>query len=69
MVSCKLYLKTHCGFIVLFSIAGADIKEMQDKTFQGCVMSGFLSQWDSIARCTKPTIAAVNGFAVGCYNL
>lgn len=45
--------------------AGADIKEMQDKTFQGCVMSGFLSQWDSIARCTKPTIAAVNGFALG----
>ena len=45
--------------------AGADIKEMEDKTFQDCVKSGFLGQWDSVAKCTKPTIAAVNGFALG----
>ncbi|CAB4009247.1 enoyl- hydratase, mitochondrial [Paramuricea clavata] len=45
--------------------AGADIKEMENKTFQDCVKSGFLGKWDSVARCTKPTIAAVNGFALG----
>lgn len=45
--------------------AGADIKEMQDKTFQDCVKSGFLGDWDSLANCKKPTIAAVNGFALG----
>ena len=37
---------------------------MENKTFQECVKSGFLAKWDSVARCTKPTIAAVNGFAV-----
>ena len=37
---------------------------MENKTFQDCVKSGFLGKWDSVARCTKPTIAAVNGFAV-----
>ncbi|XP_028408134.1 enoyl-CoA hydratase, mitochondrial-like isoform X2 [Dendronephthya gigantea] len=45
--------------------AGADIKEMENKTFQECIKTGFLGQWDSIAKCTKPTIAAVNGFALG----
>ena len=49
-----------------FVKAGADIKEMENKTFQDCVKSGFLGQWDSVAKCTKPTIAAVNGFAVSC---
>ena len=49
---------------IILAIAGADIKEMENKTFQDCVKSGFLGQWDGIARCTKPTIAAVNGFAV-----
>lgn len=45
--------------------AGADIKEMQNLTFQDCIKSGFLDEWNSLARCTKPTIAAVNGFALG----
>ncbi|GFS71633.1 enoyl-CoA hydratase, mitochondrial [Nephila pilipes] len=45
--------------------AGADIKEMQDKAFGECFGSNFLAQWDHIARTTKPTIAAVNGYALG----
>ncbi|XP_046854756.1 enoyl-CoA hydratase, mitochondrial-like [Xenia sp. Carnegie-2017] len=45
--------------------AGADIKEMENKTFQECMKSGFLDHWNSVAKCTKPTIAAVNGFALG----
>ena len=42
---------------------------MENKTFQDCVKSGFLGSWDSVARCTKPTIAAVNGFAVSCRSI
>lgn len=45
--------------------AGADIAEMKDKTFQDCFGGGFLSGWERISRCRKPTIAAVNGYALG----
>ena len=45
--------------------AGADIAEMKDRTFQDCYVRSFLSEWDSISRCRKPVIAAVNGFALG----
>ncbi|XP_015134171.1 enoyl-CoA hydratase, mitochondrial isoform X2 [Gallus gallus] len=45
--------------------AGADIKEMQNKTFQECYAGGFLAGWDRVATVRKPTIAAVNGFALG----
>lgn len=45
--------------------AGADITEMKDRTFQDCYLRAFLSHWDVIYRCRKPTIAAVNGFALG----
>ncbi|NXK56612.1 ECHM protein, partial [Chauna torquata] len=46
--------------------AGADIKEMQDKSFQQCYGGGgFLADWDRVATVRKPTIAAVNGFALG----
>ncbi|XP_052532706.1 enoyl-CoA hydratase, mitochondrial [Tympanuchus pallidicinctus] len=45
--------------------AGADIKEMQNKTFQECYSGGFLAGWDRVATVRKPTIAAVNGFALG----
>ncbi|EDL17911.1 enoyl Coenzyme A hydratase, short chain, 1, mitochondrial, isoform CRA_c [Mus musculus] len=44
--------------------AGADIKEMQNRTFQDCYSSKFLSHWDHITRVKKPVIAAVNGYAV-----
>ena len=45
--------------------AGADIKEMQPKTFKDCYYSNFPSSWDKISTMKKPVIAAVNGFALG----
>lgn len=45
--------------------AGADIKEMTNLTFQECYTGNFLSHWDRITRARKPTIAAVNGYALG----
>lgn len=45
--------------------AGADIKEMQNKTFVDCVSGGFLGHWSRVAGNKKPIIAAVNGFALG----
>ena len=45
--------------------AGADIKEMQAKTFQEVYGEDFISSWERITRCRKPIIAAVAGFALG----
>lgn len=45
--------------------AGADIKEMQPNTYSKCIMSNFLNGWTRVAQCQKPTIAAVNGYALG----
>jgi enoyl-CoA hydratase len=46
--------------------AGADIKEMQPKGFIDMFSSDFASVGgDRIARCRKPTIAAVAGYALG----
>ncbi|XP_069741409.1 enoyl-CoA hydratase, mitochondrial [Narcine bancroftii] len=45
--------------------AGADIKEMENKTFQECYGGNFLSQWNRVATTKKPVIAAVNGYALG----
>src|ERR1700745_3288329 len=46
--------------------AGADIKEMQPKTFIDMFSSDFGSiGGDSVARCQKPTIAAVRRHALG----
>ncbi|XP_077310973.1 enoyl-CoA hydratase, mitochondrial [Lithobates pipiens] len=45
--------------------AGADIKEMQNRTFQECYGGGFLSHWNRVSTTKKPVIAAVNGYALG----
>ncbi len=45
--------------------AGADIKEMQDKTYVGAYTENFLSNWDRLSRCRLPVIAAVSGYALG----
>ncbi len=45
--------------------AGADIKEMRDKTFIDAFLSDFIGRWDAVARARKPIIAAVAGFALG----
>jgi enoyl-CoA hydratase len=45
--------------------AGADIKEMQDKSFADVYLGDFISRWDNLARTRKPIVAAVAGFALG----
>ncbi|MDY0240651.1 MAG: enoyl-CoA hydratase [Rhodospirillaceae bacterium] len=45
--------------------AGADIKEMQPKTFASAYDEDFCSRWTRVAQCRKPVIAAVAGFALG----
>lgn len=45
--------------------AGADIKEMAQKSFTDMYMSNAFGAWDEFAACRKPKIAAVNGFALG----
>ena len=45
--------------------AGADIKEMQDKTFIDVMRNDFILPWERITRCRKPVIAAVAGYALG----
>jgi enoyl-CoA hydratase len=45
--------------------AGADIKEMADKSYMEAFMGDFAANWDALARARKPTVAAVAGFALG----
>ena len=45
--------------------AGADIKEMVDKTFNEAFLGNFMASWHCVAQARKPTIAAVAGFALG----
>ena len=45
--------------------AGADIKEMKDKSYPETALNDFIAPWESILRIGKPVIAAVAGFALG----
>ena len=46
--------------------AGADIKEMSSKTYAEMFKSDFFAgEAEAVARCRKPVIAAVSGFALG----
>jgi enoyl-CoA hydratase len=45
--------------------AGADIKEMADKSFIEAYMGDFAAAWDRAAHARKPIIAAVAGYALG----
>src|SRR5579871_5566224 len=45
--------------------AGADIKEMSEKSAVDAFMSDFTGNWDAVARARKPVVAAVAGFALG----
>jgi enoyl-CoA hydratase len=45
--------------------AGADIKEMADKTFTEVFLADFTAAWHRVAAARKPVIAAVAGFALG----
>src|SRR5512145_1584381 len=46
--------------------AGADIKEMKDRNFVDVYVSDFITRnWECVARCRKPIVAAVAGYALG----
>ena len=45
--------------------AGADIREMENLTVSELITNDFIDDWESIARCRKPVIAAVRGVALG----
>jgi len=46
--------------------AGADIKEMQEKSFQDVYLEDFITNgWEVITTIRKPVIAAVAGYALG----
>ena len=45
--------------------AGADIKEMAEKSFFNAFIGNFAADWDRAARARKPIVAAVAGFALG----
>jgi enoyl-CoA hydratase len=46
--------------------AGADIKEMKDRTHPEAALEDFIGQrWETVLRVKKPVIAAVAGFALG----
>lgn len=53
-----------CGSEKAFA-AGADIKEMQEKSFVDMYGGDYFGAWDKVARARKPIIAAVRGFALG----
>jgi enoyl-CoA hydratase len=45
--------------------AGADIKEMQSRTYPAVLHDDFIAKWETVLRVKKPVIAAVAGFALG----
>jgi enoyl-CoA hydratase len=46
--------------------AGADIKEMQAKTYVEAYTQDFITHgWERVGQCRKPVVAAVAGFALG----
>ncbi|OZD53218.1 enoyl-CoA hydratase [Rhodococcus sp. 06-1477-1B] len=45
--------------------AGADIKEMQPKSYMDVYLDDFFAAWDRLAAARTPLIAAVSGYALG----
>ena len=45
--------------------AGADIKEMANKSATEMYMSDWFSEWEQLTQVRTPLIAAVNGYALG----
>ena len=45
--------------------AGADIKEMQSRSFVDVYLGDFVKSWERVTLCRKPVIAAVAGYALG----
>ncbi len=59
-ISCMIVTGSEKAFA-----AGADIKEMAEKSYLDAYMSNLAATWDPPARARKPIIAAVAGFALG----
>jgi enoyl-CoA hydratase len=45
--------------------AGADIKEMQNRTYPAVLFDDFIAKWETVTTIRTPVIAAVSGFALG----
>ncbi|MDA1090065.1 MAG: enoyl-CoA hydratase [Proteobacteria bacterium] len=46
--------------------AGADIKEMQSKSYMDAYLDDFITRnWERVTTCRKPVVAAVSGYALG----
>jgi len=45
--------------------AGADIKEMQSKTYTDMLKANWFAGWDKLVATRTPILAAVNGYALG----
>ncbi len=45
--------------------AGADVREMKDKSFIEAMQGDFIRPWERLSSARKPVIAAVSGFALG----
>lgn len=45
--------------------AGADIKEMQSKSYMDTYLGDFIGKWERITTVRKPVVAAVAGYALG----
>ena len=46
--------------------AGADIKEMREKSYMDAYFEDFITRnWERASRCRKPVIAAVSGYVLG----
>ncbi|GBG30357.1 Enoyl-CoA hydratase, mitochondrial [Hondaea fermentalgiana] len=66
----KLDLDADVGAIVITGsekafAAGADIKEMQSKEYINAYTTNMFANWANLSKIQTPTIAAVNGFALG----
>lgn len=59
-ISCLLVTGSEKAFA-----AGADIKEMAEKSYIDVYLGNFAADWDAVALARKPVIAAVAGFALG----
>jgi enoyl-CoA hydratase len=59
-ISCLLITGSEKAFA-----AGADIKEMVDKTTVDAFLGDFAGPWHATANARKPVVAAVSGFALG----
>ncbi len=59
-IACILFTGSEKAFA-----AGADIKEMVELDYLDAMSTQFLGDWERIAQCRKPTIAAVAGYALG----